>query len=232
MGLYGALVVLPSTAGRAYAGADSAYDSESVLVLGELDPKLANADDPAGFDMTGYHPSYWLINGHTYDGPDADTIPPIEAAPGDRVLLRYVNAGVYDHSMGILRAHQHVVGYAGVEEKHPYDAVAESVNPGQTMDTVVALPNTGADGAKYLISDQGQHLDDAGAGWSNASGVPVSSGGMMTFINAAGLPAACYGSTTSKVLVGTLDAPRQGRAGERRHERPRRPAPVGQLRHL
>ena len=43
MGLYGALVVRPATAGQAYDDAATAFDDEAVLVLSEIDPALNNA---------------------------------------------------------------------------------------------------------------------------------------------------------------------------------------------
>src|SRR5262245_32207911 len=46
MGLYGALIVRPSTAGRAYESAATAYDVEAPLVLSAVDPAFNNASDP------------------------------------------------------------------------------------------------------------------------------------------------------------------------------------------
>ena len=79
MGLYGALVVRSATAGRAYDDPWTAYDSEAVLVLSEVDPALHA--DPAGSGCPGakdncrlldYHPTYWLINGKAHPDTDAD----------------------------------------------------------------------------------------------------------------------------------------------------------------
>ena len=90
MGLYGALIVHPTTANQAYGDASTAYDVEAPLVLSEIDPAF-NAD-PDNFDMTNYLATYWLINGEAY--PDTN---PIAATAGQRVLLRYVNTG-YDNT--------------------------------------------------------------------------------------------------------------------------------------
>jgi hypothetical protein len=204
MGLFGALVVRPGGAGgsvdtgTAY-GAGSAFDDESVLVLAEIDPKLNTAANPAAFPMTSFAPAYRLIGGHSYAGDGSLSTAPIVAAPGDRVLLRYVNAGVADHSMGLLGLHQTVVGEAGSSSR-AREAVAETIPPGQTLDTIVTLP-AGSDGTNYVLSDQGQRLDNAGAGWATASGQPVTTGGMLTFISAtsSGAPVTCYGPSTSNV---------------------------------
>ncbi|MEY2503538.1 MAG: hypothetical protein QOI07_3875, partial [Verrucomicrobiota bacterium] len=204
MGLYGALVVRPTGAGgspdtgTAY-GAGTAYNDESVLVLSELDPRLNTSANPAAFDMTSFAPAYRLINGHAYAGDGSLSTAPIVAAPGDGVLLRYVNAGVADHSMALLGLRQTVVGEAGIAAR-ARDAVAETIPPGQTLDAIVHVP-AGADGTNYVISDQGQRLDNAGAGWATAGGQAVTTGGMLTFISAtsSSTPLTCYGPSTSNV---------------------------------
>ena len=101
MGLYGALVVHSATAGQAYGIAVTAYDVEAPLVLSAIDPAF-NAD-PDTFDMTNYLATYWLINGKAY--PDTA---PIAATAGQRVLLRYLNAGYDNTSMTLLGMHQRV----------------------------------------------------------------------------------------------------------------------------
>ena len=204
MGLYGALVVRPTGAGgspdvgTAY-GAGTAYDDEAVLVLSEIDPRLNTSPDPAAFPMTSFAPAYRLINGHAYAGDGSLSTAPIVATPGDSVLLRYVNAGIADHSMALLGVHQTVVGEAGIATR-AREGVAETVPPGQTLDAIVHVPS-GADGTNYVISDQGQRLDNAGAGWATAAGQALTTGGMLTFISAtsSGTAVTCYGPSTSGV---------------------------------
>ncbi len=87
MGLYGALVVKPASAGQAY-DAETAFEKEQVLVLSEVDPALNTSADPSAFDMRNFAPRWTLVNGQPH--PD---IPSIAADGGDRVLLRWVNAG-------------------------------------------------------------------------------------------------------------------------------------------
>src|SRR5512147_1381304 len=101
LGLYGALVVYPATTGQAYAptatNANTLFDSESLVLLSEIDPALngiAPAPVNTAFDMHDYAPKYWLINGKSYPQTDA-----IQGAAGSRVLLRYANAGFQEHSM-------------------------------------------------------------------------------------------------------------------------------------
>ena len=99
MGLYGALVVRPATAGQAYDDASTAFDDEAVLVLSEIDPALNNAADPAAFDMRKYTAAV-LPRSTARRYPD--TAPDRRRTAGTTVLLRYVNAGTQYHSMAVL----------------------------------------------------------------------------------------------------------------------------------
>ncbi|MCA9947103.1 MAG: multicopper oxidase domain-containing protein, partial [Anaerolineales bacterium] len=99
MGLGGGLIVRPATANQAYDVAASAYNDEALLVFNELDPAF-NAD-PNGFNMTDYKPSYWFINGKAYSETEK-----ILTAPGNTVLLRAINLGLQEHSLGVLGMHQ------------------------------------------------------------------------------------------------------------------------------
>ena len=191
-------------------GTSTAFDAEALLVLGEIDPALNNAADPSGFDMKGYKASYWLINGRTYhDGGSIPSTDLINAARGDTVLLRYVNAGLDEHSMSTLGLHQHVIANDALPLTYSYQAVAETVGAGATMDTLVTMPSGTGSAVSYPVSDQGQHLDLAGAGWSSSASAPVTTGGMMTFVRTpdtldtcAG-PSPVSGSATPDVTDGT-----------------------------
>ncbi len=171
MGMYGALVVYPATSGQAYTptatNTDTAFDSEALLVLSEIDPAL-NAD-PGAFDMQDYAPKYWLINGKSY--PDTA---PIQAPPGSKVLLRYANAGFEEHSMGLLGMDQSIIAANGFLSPFAHGAVAETVPPASTMDAIITMPATV--GEQHPLYDANQHIDNNGA--ASASGF----GGMMTFI--------------------------------------------------
>ena len=147
MGLYGALVVRPSgQPGRAYPAPATAFQDESVLVLGEIDPALNNAANPAAFDMRNYAPRYFLINGRAHPGTD-----PIPTTGGNQLLLRYVNAGTQYHSMEVLGAHQSVIGLDGSPLGHARRYVAETFGPGQTADALVTAPDSSVDVAMSLF---------------------------------------------------------------------------------
>ncbi len=195
MGLHGALVVRPAAGGQAY-DAESAYDDEAVLVLSEIDPALNRSPDPAAFDMRKYVPRHSLINGKAY--PDTTAI---TSAGGHTVLLRYVNAGVNYHSMGVLGASQKIVGMDGSKLDFPRTYVAQTFGPGESADALVTVPGAAA---------QDTHLSvyDASLGLNNRMAAGV--GGMLTTVKvpASGTTGDVTGPVTSKVafLNGTLTA--------------------------
>ena len=212
----GSGVVSAFPAAHLSGGRSSAYDTatefddEALLVLGEIDPVLNATADPSSFDMKGFKPTYWLINGRTYhDGGSIPSTDVIGAAQGDRVLLRYVNASLYEHSMSLLGTHQTVIANDALPLTYDYQAVAETVAAGATMDTIATVPAAAGAGVHFPLSDQGQHLDLAGSGWSGSATSPITAGGMMTFIQmpdtlelCAG-PAVTAGSATPDATNGT-----------------------------
>jgi FtsP/CotA-like multicopper oxidase with cupredoxin domain len=170
MGLYGALIVRSSTAGQAYGTASSAFDVAATLVLSDLDPGF-NAD-PDGFDMRDYDPSYWLINGKAY--PQTD---PIHATAGQRVLLRYVNAGHDNTTMTLLGMHERVMARDANLLPNAFDADAETIPAGETEDAVATVPaaSSGLPNGFPLYNRQ-LHLGNG------SPADPTALGGMLTFI--------------------------------------------------
>ncbi len=174
MGLYGALIVRPLTAGQAYDDPATAFDDEALLVLGEIDPDLNN--DPYGFEMQYYSPKYWLINGKAY--PQTAEI---DTAADNTVLLRYINAGLESHDMGLLGLRQQIIASDGRALAWPYRVVAEKITSGQTMDTLTTIPVLSETGTRYALYQSNLILHNA----SEQIGLngPVAYGGMMTFIH-------------------------------------------------
>ncbi len=166
MGMSGALVVRPATSGQAYASAGSAYNAEHLVVVSELDKDITAAN-ASTFDMRKYSPDYFLVNGKA--SPDTATLP---ANAGDRVLLRWVNAGVKAHSVALLGAGQRVVGEDGNALPNPRDMVAETLGAGQTEDVIVTLPADAS--GKMPVYDAGLALNN------NAS---PGMGGALTFLD-------------------------------------------------
>jgi FtsP/CotA-like multicopper oxidase with cupredoxin domain len=193
MGLYGALVVQPITPTQAYEEPATAFDDQALLVLGEIDPVFNN--DPAGFVMSDYAPRYWLINGQAY--PD---VPEIDVVPGERLLLRYVNAGLESHWMGSLGLRQQVIAFDGEPRPGAYGVVAETVAAGQTMDALLTIPAAAVQDQLYALYDTNLILHNASQRY--AADGPVAYGGMMTFLHAtAGAPPPLSGPLASNVLV-------------------------------
>ncbi len=198
MGLHGALVVRPANAGQAYADAATAFDTEGVLVMSEIDPALNNTADPSTFDMRKFAPRYTMLNGLAH--PDTE---PITAAGGDTVLLRYVNAGIQYRSMGVLGTTQTVIGLDGSALGHPVRYAAETIGPGQTADALVLAPAAAEEDQALSVYDASMLLHN-----SNTAGF----GGMYTSINIPGTgpaadttgpitSAAAYDGTTLSATV-------------------------------
>ncbi|MBP6336999.1 MAG: multicopper oxidase domain-containing protein [Vitreoscilla sp.] len=196
MGLHGALVILPTTSGQAYADPATAYDREAVLVLSEIDPALNsryNATTPtvAQFDMRSFAPRYFLISGKVYPNTD-----PIPGLAGNKLLLRYVNAGAKHHSMAALGLRQNFVAKDGsLLPTASHNVTAETLAPGQTGDAVATIPAAAVDGSRFAVYD-GSLLMVRN---SNQAGF----GGMMTFVTVAGTPSTAdtQGPATSALTV-------------------------------
>ena len=205
MGLYGALVVRPAAPGQAFDNPASAHDSEAVLVLSEIDPALNGSTSPAAFNMAGYNPRYFLINGSAY--PETDQIP---AIAGGRVLLRYVNAGRQPHTMTILGMRQTFLSLAGAELPYYREGVSQLLMPGQSADAIAAVPAASAATSKFPLYEAGLllHNNDDDADF----------GGMLTFVevcpadtlppttNDSGIPAVWVRNDVSVTLLATDNA--------------------------
>lgn len=170
MGLYGALVVRSTTAGQAYDDPTTAFDSEALLVLSEIDPALNGSVVPADFDMRNYHARYFLINGKSY--PQTDTI---EVLPGEKVLLRMVNAGLQSHSMSLLGLQQGVIAVDGSPFNFARKYTADTIFTGQTSDAIVSMPNLSQVGIRQYAMFDANFIQSSNAG----SGF----GGMLTFLS-------------------------------------------------
>ena len=169
MGLYGALIVRSATAGQAYDTVATSYDVESLLVLSQVDPLFNAAPDT--YSMYDYTATYWLINGKAY--PDTA---PIIATTGQRVLLRYVNAGYDNTTMQLLGMHEQVVARDANLLNNPFFANAETVPAGGTEDAIATVPSGAAPSANgFPLYNRQLHVTNG----SPASGP----GGMMTFIH-------------------------------------------------
>ena len=119
---------------QAYGDRGSAYDSEALL-RAQRDRPGAQRRAHDVRHAKNYKPRYWLINGKAF--PQTDLI---AADAGDRLLLRWLNAGGTHQTMTLLGAHQRVLAKDAAPERHPYDVVAETIAAGQTVDTIARVP--------------------------------------------------------------------------------------------
>jgi hypothetical protein len=138
MGLFGPFIV--EEAGP------PAWHQEVVLVLSEVDPAF-NAN-PTTFSMAAFKPKYWLINGKAF--PDTGWIGTIA---GDTVLIRYLNAGVQMHPIGLLGLYQQVVNANGDPLPFPRGAIAEPLAAGETRDVLVDIPLEAITDTAYAVYD-------------------------------------------------------------------------------
>ncbi len=121
MGLFGAIIVRPTTATQAYDNAATAYDHEYLFLLSEMDPRIhyqaefyEGNSDLAGLnniDFSDYKANLWFMNGR--NGPDTFAPSGVEApwlpnqpynaiprtTPGDTVLVRVIGASHHLHPL-------------------------------------------------------------------------------------------------------------------------------------
>ena len=170
MGLHGALVVRPPepdppAQAQAYGDASSAYDSDAILVLSEIDPRL-NAD-PLGFNLLDWAPTYWLINGKAH--PDTADI---TGAPGSTLLLRWVSAGPETVTMTMANGRAKQIAQDAEPLANPFSVVADTLPAGSTADALVTIPPAGE---RIALYNRQMHL-------VNGTGDPAL-GGMLTWIH-------------------------------------------------
>lgn len=178
MGMVGPLIVRPAleqkpeNEGNKYVYNDPAteFDREFIIFLSELDIRphelIVEAQE---FDWTEYEPQYWLINGRSYpdtvkeaDDPEFSLQPfsaKLEAYPGERVLLRFINLGFQDHCLQMTSISMKIIGL-DAQQLRGYNGedISQWTNslyiaPGQTMDVLLTAPEPG----KYILYNREHH---------------------------------------------------------------------------
>jgi FtsP/CotA-like multicopper oxidase with cupredoxin domain len=192
-GMYGGIIVRPIGApGQAYTDASTAFDNEALLIFSEIDPNLNAA--PTNYNMFQFAPRYWLINGEAY--PDIDDVPVLA---GQKVLLRYINAGLQQHSIGVLGLRQTLIARDGLAFPLSSTVVAETMGAGQTMDALVSIPAAAPTGRKYALTNASLHQHNAGQRLASGS---LAYGGMLAFLTITGtLPTGDTGPLASAVSI-------------------------------
>jgi len=176
MGLYGPLK-MDAAPGRAYTGVP--FDREVMLFFSEIDPALHTAvvtnNYGPGKAMTStmyYEPKYFLINGEPYSSATS-AIP--AGSAGQRVLIRFLNAGLESHVPILDRHYMSVLAEDGNVFEHPKEQYAPLLAAGKTLDAMITPKAQGT----YAVYDRMLSLTNAAA----------SPGGMLAHLRIASAPA-------------------------------------------
>jgi len=171
MGLYGALTH-DAAALNAYSGVS--YGNEVVLLFSDIDPVLHahvaagtyGTPPPAGITSTiDFDPKYFLINGEPFT---AGHSPIPSGKPGNKLLLRFLNAGLRDYAPVLQGLHMNIVAENGNLFPHPRSQYSLLLSAGKTNDALV----TAAKGGKVAIYDRRLNLTNN----------LIPGGGLMTFL--------------------------------------------------
>jgi hypothetical protein len=90
-----------------------------------------------------------------------------------------VNAGLSSHAMGVLGLSQRVIAQDGNPFARAHTVVSESIAPGQTLDTIGAVPASAPSGTRFAVYDANLMLRN-NTGLGSFAGF----GGMITFVKA------------------------------------------------
>jgi hypothetical protein len=178
MGLYGALVVRPSTgANFAYDSASTQFDPrrEYLLVLGEIDPALHHAvETGATYDFTKLHDRYYTVNGRNFPDTIQDNgsgllpnqpygalvrIQPNSASNDQPALIRMIDAGIDNHPFHPHGNHTRLIAQDGRRLLSPGGAPAstehfgETIGAGQTEDFTLRWDPKATDSAGHAFND-------------------------------------------------------------------------------
>lgn len=158
MGLYGAV---KASGGNSQAYPGIAYDREATLLYSELDTALHAAVNngtygtPAYPSAFEYHPQYFLVNGKPFQGSDAPTL---LGQANDRVLLRFLNAGLKSHAPMLLNQRLSVIAEDGARYPFQKDLATFLLAPGMTIDAMFYPVQEG----QYALFDRMNAVSDAG----------------------------------------------------------------------
>lgn len=158
MGLYGAMTSNTSTQ-RAYPGVP--FDRELVQLYSELDVDVHEAaaqgtyGTPAFPSAFEYHPTYFLVNGQP-SNPALSPLPLGEV--NQRVLVRFLNAGLREHVPTLVGEHMAVLAEDGNRYPFQKELYGVMLGAGKTMD-VLFKPTVAGD---YTLFDRALDLTSGG----------------------------------------------------------------------
>jgi len=177
MGMF--LPVVKDT-GQGLAYADVPYDAEVVVVFHEIDPVIQQAIAAGTYGAVpgatigssiGREAKYFLMNGMSY--PAAGLLPINGKMPlvqGDRLLIRFLNAGLDTHVPQILGLYMSLWAEDGNRYRYPKEAYGFGLTAGKTVDAILVSPMSPP--WKYLLYDARLNLNNDGA----------SPGGMLSYV--------------------------------------------------
>jgi hypothetical protein len=172
MGLYGA-VTKDAAPGQAYPGI--AYDADRLFVFSEVDPALHAAvaagsyGTPPFTSTMDYDPRFFLLNGQ----PFPDTPSPAPVSLSDRVLLRFVNAGLLTHVPHLQGLDLQQVAEGG--HPFPYARLGYSLalGAGTTADALLVPPQFSPGPCNIPLYDRALHLTNGAS----------TGGGLLTYLS-------------------------------------------------
>lgn len=133
----------------------TAYDIERTIVIGEWTLDAATGETRPSMEFEGSFPNFFTLNGKSY--PSTETI---EVERGDRVLLRLVGAGQFEHPMHLHGTNFRIVAKDGYPVATPQAADVVQVAPGERYDIAFTATEPG----KWLFHCHiGHHLTNDGA---------------------------------------------------------------------
>ena len=159
-GLYGAFIIDPPAASR-----EPTYSLDAPVVISEWTADPASGVASGVMQMEGMLPNFFSINGKSYPGTET-----IEVEAGQRVLLRLINAGQFEHPMHLHGTAFRVVARDGHPVPRPELRDTISLASGERADIAFTLPP-----GKWLLHCHiGHHLTNDGE----------SPGGLMAIVRA------------------------------------------------
>ena len=236
MGLQGPLIINSATAGQAYDNPSAAYNTQVILLYSEIDQELHYSvasgrygtppPAPPGVAKRGQrtstvdnHPDFFLINGNPY----TPGLTPIAAGiPGQRLLLRFLNAGLSEKTPTLQNQSMTIIADDGNLLPHSKIQYSTLLPAGKTLDAIVtpaaatyipiydralnltnAAESPGGDLVYLQVADASQNTltvakDGTGTGTITAQSLP---GG----IDCGSVCSQTYNTGTELKLVGTPD---------------------------
>jgi len=174
MGLYGALTRLAGF-GEAYPGVR--FERELALLFSEVDPDLHDAvaadDYGPGKTVTStlkYSPQYFLISGVSYTN---GLLPVFAGRPGDRILVRFLNAGLDYRIPTLNNGYFSLLSEDGSPLPFPRETYTAMLSPLKTMDALFTV--SPSDGPQTFA------LYDRRLGLVNSTA--LGTGGMLTHLD-------------------------------------------------